>query len=359
MGMNDNELLDLYTDYLISSFGQTSGTGLSLLLDGVLSHDRVQRFLASPRKSGADFWKVVKPYVRQIQREEGVLIVDDSISEKPFTDENDIICWHYDHSTDRLVKGINFITALYHIQALSLPIGYQLIEKTERFIDKKTGKEKRRSPVTKNEIYRDLIRQAAHNQIPFKYVLNDGWYASADNMMFVKHELKRDFIMPLKTNRKVALSGDDKQQGRYGRVDTLELEPGTRMTIYLEGVDFPLQLVKQVFINEDGSTGTLYLVTSDHDLTYDQITTLYGKRWNVEPYHKSLKQNASLEKSPTRTETTQSNHFFAALCAYIKLEMLKSSTRINHFALKSKLYVRALRTAFDTLQELQPIRLAA
>jgi DDE superfamily endonuclease len=357
--MNDKEILDIYTDYLISSFGQTSGTGLSGLLDGAISHDRVQRLLASPRKSGADFWKVVKPYVRQIQREDGVLIVDDSIAEKPYTDENEIICWHYDHSVDRSVKGINFITALYHAQNISLPVGYHLVEKTETYLDKKTQKEKRRSPVTKNDIYQALLRQAVQNQIPFTYVLNDVWYASAENMRFVKHEMEREFIMPLKSNRKVALSGDDKKQGRYVRVDGLELDAGQVMTIYLEGVDFPLLLVKQVFVNEDGSTGTLYLVTSDLDLTHDQITAIYRKRWNVEPYHKSLKQNASLEKSPTRTHTTQSNHFFAALCAYLKLEMLKVSTNTNHFALKSKLYVRALRTAFDALQELQPIRLTA
>ena len=92
--MNDKELLDIYTDYLISSFGLTTGTGLSCLLDGAISHDRIQRFLASPMKTGAEFWQIVKPYIRQIQREDGVLIVDDSISEKPHTDENEIICWH-------------------------------------------------------------------------------------------------------------------------------------------------------------------------------------------------------------------------------------------------------------------------
>ena len=31
--------LDLYTDYLLSSFGKTSATGLSNLLDGVVKHD--------------------------------------------------------------------------------------------------------------------------------------------------------------------------------------------------------------------------------------------------------------------------------------------------------------------------------
>ena len=357
--MDDQELLDIYTDYLISSFGLTTGTGLSRLLDGAISHDRIQRFLSSPVKGGADFWKVVKPYVRQVQAEEGVIIIDDSISEKPHTDENEIVCWHYDHTSGQTIKGINFITALYHVKGVSLPVNYHLVSKPDILLDAETGKQKRRAKVTKNEVYQQLLRQVVANQIPFGYVVNDAWYASADNMKFVKHTLKRHFVMPLKTNRKVALSLDGHKQGQYVRVDQLGLEAGTTVTIYLESVDFPLHLVKQVFTNGDGSVGILYLVTSDLELTYDGITTCYGKRWHVEPYHKSLKQNASLSLSPTKTVTTQSNHLFASLCAYLKLEMLKVTTKTNHFALKAKLYLRALRTAFTTLNELQPIRLAA
>jgi hypothetical protein len=190
-------------------------------------------------------------------------------------------------------------------------------------------------------------------------VLNDVWFAAADNMMFIKHTVKRDFVMPIKSNRKVALSWADKQQGRYQRVDTLVFADESVQEIYLEGVDFPLLLVRQLFANEDGSTGLLYLTTSDLTLAYHDITTAYRKRWHVELYHKSLKQNASLEKSPTQTVISQSNHFFAALCAYIKLEWLKSSSRLNHFAIKAKLYLAAVQTAFHALASLQPIRLAA
>jgi hypothetical protein len=357
--MTNNELLDLYSDYLISAFGPTTGTGLSALLDGQLSHDRIQRFLAAGPRTAADLWRMVKPHVRAIQGEDGVLIVDDSIAEKPYTDENDIICWHYDHAHDRMVKGINFLTVLYHRHGVSLPVGFTLIAKTEYYIDKKDGKQKRRSPVSKNEYYRCMLQQAVDNQIPFKYVLNDVWFASAENMRFVKHTLHKEFIMPVKANRKVALSLAEKQQGRYVRVDMLELEPNTGREVYLEGLDFPLLLVKQVFVNEDGSTGVQYLVSSDTTLPDDQVMTRYRTRWNVEPYHKSLKQNASLEKSPTHTVTTQTNHFFAALCGYIKLELLKVSTQLNHFALKSKLYLQALLTAFQALRDLQPTRLAA
>jgi len=151
----------------------------------------------------------------------------------------------------------------------------------------------------------------------------------------------------------------DKLKGRFHRVDTLEIEENGTREIYLEGVDFQLLLARQVFANEDGSQGILYLVSSETTLSFNDLTTSYQRRWQVECYHKSLKQNVSLAKSPTQTETTQTNHFFAALCGFIKLEMLKVDAKMNHFALKSKLYIKALHAAFSTLRELNPVQFAA
>lgn len=350
------EILDLYSDYLLSSFGATTATGLSRLLDGEVSHDQVTRFLSEKVKTSSDLWRVVKPLVRQIESEEGVLIFDDSIEEKPYTDENEIVCWHYDHTQGRNVKGINFLTTLYHSQGVSLPVAFHLIAKTEEYLDKKSGKMKRRSPTTKNDHYRQMLQVSVRNEIPFRYVLNDSWYAAADNMMFIRHELDRHFIMALKSNRKVALSAQDKSQGRYQTVSTLDLPEGTVCEVYLESVDFPLLLTKQLFTNGDGSTGILYLVTSDLTLDAVSLTAIYQTRWKIEEYHRSLKQNASLAKSPTRTVITQTNHFFAALCTFVKLEWLRTQTKLNHYALKSKIYLSALLSAFQTLRALQPLR---
>jgi len=61
--MNEKELLDVYTDYLISSFGLTTQTRLSRLLNGAISHDRIQRFMSKERKTGKDLLLTVKPYV--------------------------------------------------------------------------------------------------------------------------------------------------------------------------------------------------------------------------------------------------------------------------------------------------------
>lgn len=330
----NQKILDLYSDYLLSSFGQTTATGLSKLMDGEISHDQVTRMLSSSKMTSKAWWKLVKPHVREIEQEDGVMIIDDSIVEKPYTDENEIICWHYDHAKGKTIKGINFVSTLYYAQDVALPVAFELVSKTETYIDKKTGKEKRRSKITKNERFRQMLQAVSNNQIPFHYVLNDLWFASAENMRFVKLDLKKEFIMALKSNRKVALSENDKANGLYQRIDQLEIPEDTTLTIYLEGIPFPLQLVRQVFTNEDSSTGVRYLVTSDLTLNADQIITIYQKRWKVEEYHRSLKQNAAVAKSPTRTETTQTNHFVAALWSFVKIELLKVRTKKNHYQLK-------------------------
>lgn len=149
------QLLDLYTDYLLSSFGAATATGLSRIVDGAISHDQITRMwvnrpvralsrqeivpLGGDRQGSVQLWRKVKATVRKIQREEGVLILDDSTLEKPYTDENDIVAWHYDHSKGRMVKGINFVSLLYHSQGLPLPVGYVLVEKTEVYVDQKSG----------------------------------------------------------------------------------------------------------------------------------------------------------------------------------------------------------------------------
>ena len=50
--------------------------------------------------------------MRQVEREAGCLIFDDTIQEKEWTDENETMCWHYDPSKGRAVKGINVLNAL-------------------------------------------------------------------------------------------------------------------------------------------------------------------------------------------------------------------------------------------------------
>lgn len=134
-----------------------------------------------------------------------------------------------------------------------------------------------------------MIQQVVKNQVLFRFILFDVWFASKENLEFIKQEIGRQFICPLKANRKVAVSPEDKRAGRWIKVETLEIEENATREIYLEGLDFPVLLVKQIFTNEDGTTGILYLISSDTTLSADQIKTIYQRRRNVEEFHKSLK----------------------------------------------------------------------
>src|ERR1044072_4220179 len=127
----EKSMLDLYTDYLIASFGPTTATGLSRLLDGQVSHDQVTRFLSERLKTSADLWRIVKPLLRQVESDDGALIIDDSIEEKPYTDENEQDAWYLAASKNSPVKGINFLTAFYQVGDLGFPVAFGIVTKTE------------------------------------------------------------------------------------------------------------------------------------------------------------------------------------------------------------------------------------
>ena len=143
-------MLELYTDYLLSSFGATTATGLSATLEGAVSHDQVTRFLSREDYNSKTLWQQVKPMVRVMEQPDGVLIFDDTIEEKPHTDENELISWHFDHSQNRSVKGINILNCVYHAGSTAVPVAYELIRKPLLYRDAKTSRLKRKSEVTKN-----------------------------------------------------------------------------------------------------------------------------------------------------------------------------------------------------------------
>jgi hypothetical protein len=351
--MNKN-MLDLYSDYLIAQNQYATAIGLSDLLDGRVSHDKITRFLNGKETSSKDLWKYIKPEIRKIEQASGgVLILDDTIEEKAYTDENAMICWHYSHAKGRCVKGVNLLSCLVRYGDIALPIAFEPVLKDRLFSDIATRKSKRQSSVSKNEMFRSIIAQAVASEVIFDYVLADNWFGAKKNMEFINYDMKKKFVIGIKANRLIAFSEEERKKGQYQNLNTLPLKDGQKRTVWLKDMLFPVALITKIFKNEDGSTGTLYLVTNDLESSADRIYEVYQKRWRVEEYHKSIKQNASLEKSPTKVMRSQKNHIFASIIAYCKLELLRTKTFLNHFALKYQLLMKANRMAFLELERLK------
>lgn len=349
----DMKLLELYSDYIISSFGQVTATGLSRALEGIVSHDKITRFLSKEDWSSKELWKLVKSEVREHEKEDGVLIVDETIEKKPHTTESELICWHHDHLENRSVKGINLINYVYNVDGISIPVGFDVVKKPIKLCSLKTKREKRQATVTKNELVRNQLKICQRNQLQYKYVLSDSWFSSKENMNFIHEDLNKHFIMALKSNRTIAVSQEDKKQGNFIRVDSISWLKQRSVRGWLKGLDFPVLIHRQVFKNQDGSTGILYLACSELDCEPSEIEAIYKKRWNVEVFHKTLKSNTGLAKSPTKCIRTQTNHIFMSIYAAFQLECLKLKHHLNHFALRGRIYVKALQQAMSELHLLK------
>lgn len=344
--------LDLYTDYLMTTTGKATCTGLSKVLDNAYSHDAFTRLL-----SGSDFdskflWQQSKVYVRELSNSNSlkVLVLDDSLQDKPWTDESELVCWHFDHSKQRSIKGVNFMSSLLVCDDVSIPVGVEFVKKDVWVTNAKTGKPQRKSSKSKNELFREMVNNA-NDRMAIDYVSADSWYSSSENLDYLHRDLGLKFVMTLKSNRKIAVSKAAKFAGQYLGIESLELKDAPRQ-VWLKELDFPLLLHKQVFKNGDDVVGDIYLVSNDLSLTAEQIATIYKKRWKVEEYHKSLKQNVAFGKSPTGTTKTQTNHFIASVLAFMKFEALKLKHQQNHFSLKAKIMMAANKAALITLRDL-------
>ena len=205
-------------------------------------------------------WRQAKPLIRQAEAQRGaedfaVLIVDDSVLEKAHTDANELICSHWDHSQQCCVKGLNLVSLLYQAGDLALPIAVELVRKPVAVWDAKTQQTKQQSPFTKNEYLQHMLR-VAQQQVTYRYLLADSWYASAENMNAVL-DLGHDFVMALESSRTVALSEAELAQGRFQAVDALLFPDKQPLRVWLRSVQPAVLVARHVFINKDGSQGVL------------------------------------------------------------------------------------------------------
>jgi len=348
------QLQDIYINFALSSFEKIEMTKLSQLTGR--SHDVFTKHLLLDNSLDDDkkLWQTIKPFLRDYENQDsGCIVIDDMLMHKPWTKTNDIVCWHYDHVSQRMAKGILMLNFHYtDATGISIPLGYEIITKTEDVWSEKHQKYVKKSLFTKNEIMQDKLNILHYsNEVKYKYILFDKWFASTNNLVFIEEELKKKFVCPIKSNRRIALTLEEKNNGKYVNISTIDIESGSSRLIYLEGYEKPLRLIKQVVKNDDDDKSTyLYLVTNDIGLSFQKVLEIYKRRWKVEEYHKSLKQNLKIEHSPTKVETSQRNHIHLSVCGFIKLEKLRLNYKMNHFAIKEKIYIEALKAAYEKVE---------
>jgi hypothetical protein len=359
--------MDLYTDFLISSPNQVSATLISESLNKSYSHDSFTRMLAQSELDAKTYWKYIKPSIRQLESPKGIISVDDTIENKPHSEENELISWHWDHTEGKSVKGINIVTFTYINPELEtpvkLPIAFEIVRKDifQTKVVKKEGKieEKtsRCASISKNELLCHRLNALVYkNFVPFRTVVFDTWYSSAENIRYIVEVLQKQVVCAVKSNRMITLDlQKPAKEQKWQTVCDANIEPQRVYKVRLKDIPFDLLLLKKVYHNSDGSVGVQYWVATDTTLSASQISEDYKFRWSSEDLHKSLKQNTALEKMPAKLENSQANHIFASMVAQIKLEMMRFATKVNHYTLKRNILVQALKQAWIEILKLKEL----
>jgi hypothetical protein len=299
-----------YVEYLISTPINYTCTNLAEHVEGI-SHDAVSNYLKRGHLTARHLWELVENLIDD--SEEATLILDDSVQNKQYSRSIELVKLQYSGAEGGLVKGIGVVN-LVHTNGQDreyYPIDYRIYAKEA------DGK-------TKNDHFIEMLTNAiSDKQIQAKTVLFDSWYASWQNLKRVQR-LGLTFYTTLKSNRLVSLS---KETG-YVHLDEVDWTPERLkhgVLVKLKKVPFKVKLFKVVAPNGDID----WVITNDLDETMTtQVAQEADKlRWQVEEFHRELKQLTGSEKCQCRTSRSQRNHLACCYHAWISLKV-----HANHFS---------------------------
>ena len=302
--------LDLYTKFLIANQNKYSGVELSKTSSSNLSHDSVSRWLKEQEFESKNLWSHVK---NMIEKEAGYLIVDDSVLDKRFSRNNELAGFHWSGNEHRLISGIDLVNLLWTHGEECIPVDYRIYRSEEK-------KEK-----TKNDHFRDMLMVAKKRGLKPDYVLGDCWYGSVENMKFIQKQGWK-FIFGAKENRKVSIT-----KNMYVSIRDLDWTKKPVQKVWLK--EFGFVLVAKIVIKDDD---VRYLVTNDLSLTdLEAFKNHNDHRWNIETFHRGIKQTTGIEKCYSTLERSQRNHIFASFVAFVKLEYTRLHEGISWYEQKA------------------------
>jgi hypothetical protein len=315
-----------YVEYLISTFGNYTGSHLAEHLDGV-SHDVITDYLRSARLTSRSLWELVTSLISD--GPDAFLILDDSVQDKRYSQFIELVKRQYSGAEHGLVRGIGVVN-LVHSGGMAgdfWPIDFRI------YAPDADGK-------TKNEHFREmLVRAVADKRLQARTILFDSWYAAADNLKLIQR-LNLIFFTTLKENRLVSLSKED----GYIHLDQIDWTPERLqqgVLVKLKEVPFKVRLFKLVATNGDID----WVITNcpDETVTAQVAQDANDVRWQVEELHRGLKQLTGSEKCQCRKARSQRNHLACCYHAWLSLKVKAKQLNKTLYQVKTDLFRDYLR----------------
>ncbi|AVZ30297.1 hypothetical protein BMF81_04743 (plasmid) [Nodularia spumigena UHCC 0039] len=311
-----------YCQYLLSSQINYTITNLAEHLEHI-SHDAINYYLKREKLTPRLLWENVKDVIELDAN--SYIIFDDSILDKRYSKEIEMVRKQYSGNEHGIIKGIGVVSCVYvnpKVQRFWV-IDYRIFNPD---VDGKT----------KIDHVKDMLQNLVYQKLlPFDTVLMDTWYAVHSLMLYID-SLEKVYYCPLKNNR---LVDDTLGKEKYKRIDLLqwseeELECGK--IIKIKG--FPAQKKVKLFRVAVSTNRTDYVATNDLSQSSTNVVQKVCKiRWKIEEFHREIKQLTGIESCQCRKARLQRNHIACAMLVWIRLKNLAYQTGQTVYQIKHNL----------------------
>jgi hypothetical protein len=279
------------------------------------AHDAYTRLLKRLPPDSEMLWQEVEPLV---DRERGVLVIDDTTLDKPYASKMGLVTRHWSGKHGRVVQGINLISMVWTDRTCRLPCDFRLYNKAQ-------------DGMSKNDHFQDMLKQAAARGFRPRLTVFDSWYSGLPNLKELRN-LGWDWLTQLKSNRQVSLD-------RSGNRPIREiLIPVQGCLVHLKGYGW-IKVFRTVGTNGDAE----YWATSRLEMSIAEAAFYALDAWQIEVYHRGLKQFTGVERAQCRLEISQRNHIGLAIRAFVRLEVHRFHSGISWFEAKTGILRSAMR----------------
>lgn len=235
-----------------------------------------------------------------------VLIFDDSTYERARSKSVELLAKVYDHADHKFIRGFRMLTACWSDGGSTVPLDFALLssaKKEKRYqgitkkLDKRTcGYKRRQEALTKaTDLVVSMTRRIFSYRIKFDYILMDSWFCWP-KIISALHQYAPVICMTKKTPKMLYdYRGHKRTLNQIYRM--VKKRPGKAKI--LANVIVKLSTgtsVKLVFVRDRHKKDWLALLSSDIDLSDEDIVQLYGRRWDIEVFFKMAKQHLKLVK---------------------------------------------------------------
>lgn len=297
--------LPMYMGFLMSEPNSANCSRLAEVMG--ISHDSVNRFLLREAYEPNDLFEQVKGLVNLVG---GTRSVDDSVLDKPYSPRMALVGHFWSGNHHRVVKGLNLITLYYtDLQGQNLPVNDRVYDKAEH--------------KSKNEYFLEMLEQVLAWGLKPSFMTGDSWYSSANNLKTVKHH-RLGFLFAVENNRRVSI-----EKGRWVQVQQLDIPAEGRLVWLREYGEVKLFRTP---LKDQQRHYVVYLPQSDAYLGFGQsaFKKLHDQHWQIEQYHRMIKQVCHIEAFQVRGQLPILNHIFAALCRYVHLQQMRFADLISN-----------------------------